>query len=116
MGVNEGGCGAKWNIFNAQQRHWAHNFDLIYEQQERVFHWDIQTRENNGEHTSTKRECFCPLFSKVWISRWDMSSSCSYGFFNELRCNRMFWFADLSRISNQAYHNYRIRFVVDDKQ
>ena len=58
MGVNGGGCGAKWNIFNAQQRHWAHNFDLIYEKQERVFHWDIQTRENNGEYTSTKRESF----------------------------------------------------------
>ena len=39
--------------------------DVIYEQQERVFHRDIQTRENNGEYTSAKRECFCPLFSSV---------------------------------------------------
>ena len=26
----------------------------------------------------------------------------------------MFWFAELNRISNQAYRNHRIRFVVDD--
>ena len=32
----------------------------------------------------------------------------------ESRRNRMFWFADLNRISNQAYRNYRIRFIVDD--
>ena len=75
--------------------------DVIYEQGERVFHWDIQTRENNGEFTSPRRECFCPLFSN--------------GFSNESRGNRMFWFADLNRISNQAYRNYRIRYVVDDK-
>ena len=37
------------------------------------------------------------------------------GFSNKLRCNRMFWFADLNRISNEAYRNYRITFVVDDK-
>ena len=80
------------------------NFQVIYEQRERVFHRVIQTRENNGEYTSAKRECFCPLFS-----------SCSYGFSNESRRNKMFWFADLNRISNQAYRNYRIRFVVDDK-
>ena len=42
------------------------------------------------------------------------SSSCSYGFSNESRRNRMFWFPDLNRISNRAYFNYRIRFVVDD--
>ena len=40
--------------------------DVIYEQQERVFHRDIQTRENNGENTSAQRQCFCPLFSIVW--------------------------------------------------
>ena len=27
--------------------------DVIYEQRERVFHWNIQTRENNGENTSS---------------------------------------------------------------
>ena len=27
-------------------------FHVIYEQQERVFHRDIQTRENNGEYVS----------------------------------------------------------------
>ena len=80
-----------------------------------MFHRDIQTRENNGEYTSAKSKCFCPLFSSVWISRWDTSSSSSYGFSNELRRNRMFWFADLNRISNQVYRNCRIRFVVDDK-
>ena len=79
-----------------------------------MFHRDIQTRENNGEYRSAKRECFCSLFSSVWISRWDTRSRCSYGFSNESRSNRMFWFADLNRISNQAYRNYRIRFVVDD--
>ena len=89
-------------------------FHVTYEQRERVFHRDIQTRENNGEYTSTKRECFCALFSSVWISRPGTSSSCSYGFSNESRRNRMFWFADLNRISNQVYRNYRIRFVVDD--
>ena len=80
-----------------------------------MFHRDIQTRENNGKYTSAKRECFCPLFSSVWISRWETSLSCSYGFPNELRRNRMFWFADLIRISDQAYRNYRIRYVVHDK-
>ena len=45
------------------------SYDVIYEQRERVFHRDIQTRENNGENTSAQRECFCPLFSSVWISR-----------------------------------------------
>ena len=40
---------------------------VIYEQGERVFHRDIQTRENNGENTSAQRECFCPIFSSVWI-------------------------------------------------
>ena len=43
--------------------------EVIYEQRERVFHRDIQTRENNGENTSAQRECFCPLLSSVWISR-----------------------------------------------
>ena len=33
----------------------------------RVFHRDIQTRENNGENTSTQRECFYALFSSVCI-------------------------------------------------
>ena len=80
-----------------------------------MFHRDIQTRENNGEYTSAERECFRSLFSSVWISRWDTSSSCSYGFSNESRRNRMFWFANLNRNFNQAYRNYRIRFVVDDK-
>ena len=37
-------------------------FHVIYEQRERVFHRDIQTRENNGEYTSAKRECFCHYF------------------------------------------------------
>ena len=32
-----------------------------------MFHRDIQTRENNGENTSAQRECFCPLFSSVWM-------------------------------------------------
>ena len=54
-----------------------------YEQRERVFHQDIQTRENNGENTSAQRECFCPLFSSVWIPRWNTSSSCLHGFSNE---------------------------------
>ena len=85
----------------------------MYEQRERVFHRDIQIRENNGEYTSAKRECFCPLFSSVWISQWETSSSCSYGFSNESRRNRMFWFADLIRISDQAYRNYCIRYVVE---
>ena len=85
-------------------------FDVVYEQRERVFHRDMQTRENN-EYTSAKRECFCPLFSSVWISQWDTSSSCSYGFSNESRRNRMFCFADLNRISYQAYRNCCIRFV-----
>ena len=40
---------------------------------------------------------------------------CSHGFSNESRRNKMSWFADLNRISSQAYRNYRIRFVVDDK-
>ena len=66
-------------------------FYVVYEQRERVFHRDIQTRENNGECMSAKRECFCSLFSSVWISRWDTSSSCSYGFSNESRRNRMFF-------------------------
>ena len=88
-------------------------FQVIYEQRERVFHRDIQTRENNGEYTNAKRECFCSLFSSIRISRWDTCSRCSYGFSNESRRNRMFWFADLNRTSNQAYRNYRIRFVVD---
>ena len=61
------------------------------------------------------RECFGPLFSSVWISQWETSSSCSCGFSNESRRNRMFWFADLNRISNQGYRNYRIIYVVDDK-
>ena len=42
--------------------------DVIYEQRELVFHRDIQTRENNYEITSAKRECFHTLFSSVWIS------------------------------------------------
>jgi hypothetical protein len=53
------------------------------------------------ENTSAKRE----LFSSVWISRWDTSSSCLYGFSNESRRNRMFSFADLNRILNQASRN-----------
>ena len=57
---------------------------------------------------------FLFIIFECLISRWDRSSSCSYGFSNESRRNRMFWFADLNRISNQAYRNYRIRFVVDD--
>ena len=76
-------------------------FEVLCEQRERVFHWDIQTRENNGEDTSTERECFCLLFSSVWISRQETSSSCSYGFSNESRPN-MFWLSDLNRIFNQA--------------
>ena len=32
-----------------------------------MFHRDIQTRESNDENTSVQRECFCPLFSSVWI-------------------------------------------------
>ena len=35
-------------------------------------------------------------------------------FSNESRRNRMFWVADLNRISNQAYHKYHISLVVDD--
>jgi hypothetical protein len=56
------------------------------------------------ENTSAKRECFHnhTLFSRVWISRWDTSSSYLYGFSNESRPNRMFSFADLNRILNQA--------------
>ena len=54
------------------------------------------------ENTSAKRECFHTLFSSVWISRCDTSSSCLYGFSNESRRNRMFSFADLNRILNQA--------------
>jgi hypothetical protein len=38
----------------------------------------------------------------IWISRWDTSSSCLYGFSNESRRNIMFSFADLNRILNQA--------------
>ena len=71
---------------------------------------DTQTRENNGEYVNGE---FCPLFSSVWISRWDTSSSCSYGFLNESRRNRMFWFADLNRISNQAY---RTGFVIRESR
>jgi hypothetical protein len=52
--------------------------------------------------TQAKRECFHTLFSSVWISRWDTSSSCLYGFSNESRRNRMFSFADLNIILNQA--------------
>jgi hypothetical protein len=36
--------------------------DVIYEQRERVFHRDIQTREKMYENTSAKRECFHTLF------------------------------------------------------
>ena len=76
-------------------------------------HWDTQTRENNGENTSAQHECFFPLFSSVWISRWNTSSSCSYGFSNELRRNRMFWFIDLNRTSNQADRNWlHVAYVV----
>ena len=37
-------------------------FDVIYEQQERVFHRDIQTRENNGEYTSASASVFVIIF------------------------------------------------------
>ena len=43
--------------------------DVIYEQRERMFHWDIQTRENNGENTSAQRECFVHCFRVFGISR-----------------------------------------------
>jgi hypothetical protein len=37
-------------------------YDVIYEQRERVFHRDIQTRENNVyENTRGKRQCFRTL-------------------------------------------------------
>ena len=70
----------------------------------------VTTQTGMSKHEKITRS----LFSSVWMSRWDTSSSCSYGFSNESRRNRMFWFADLNRISNQAYRNYGIRFVVDD--
>ena len=54
---------------------------------------------------NTQARVLLSLFSSVWISRSDTSSSCLYGFSNESRRNRMFWFADLNRISNQAYRN-----------
>jgi hypothetical protein len=64
-------------------------FQVIYEQRERVFHRDIQTREN--------KHCF-----RVFGFPGNTSSSCLYGFSNEWRRNRMFSFADLNRILNQA--------------
>jgi hypothetical protein len=82
-------------------------FDDTYEQQERLFHRDIQTRENNDIVWKPERlgrvfllivfECLdgtrvghkLELF--IWLLKW-----------NNLRRNRMFSLADLNKIINQA--------------
>ena len=85
--------------------HWS-ELDVIYEQRERVFHRDIQTRENNGENTSAQRECFCPLFSRVFGYPGETRARVFFfGFSNESRRNRMFSFVDLNRIPKEAYRN-----------
>ena len=58
------------------------NFQVIYEQRERVFHRVIQTRENNGEYTSAS--AFVHYFRVVHMAS---------------QMNR-----DVT--SNQAYRNY----------
>ena len=50
---------------------------------------------------------FCPLFSSVWIYPGETLAGVVYmaSLSSESRRNRMFWFADLNGISNQAYRN-----------